>query len=160
MQIRPLTTDAEARIAARLMASSEPWLTLERTFEDSLRLLTDASREVYVAFEDDVFQGFVILNMNGVLAGYIQTIAVAHDARGSGVGTQLVKFAEERIFRESPNVFLCVSSFNTAAHRLYERLGYKLVGELADFIIAGHSEQLMRKTIGPWREFTPPEESN
>lgn len=160
MQIRPLTNDAEARIAARLMASSEPWLTLGRTFEESLQLITDTAREVYVAFEGEIFQGFVILNMNGVLSGYIQTVAVAHDARGSGVGTQLVEFAEKRIFRESPNVFLCVSSFNTGARRLYDRLGYRAIGEITDFLVEGHSEILMRKSIGPWREFAPQGDSN
>jgi len=65
------------------------------------------------------------------------------------LGRQLIAFAEERIFRESPNVFLCVSSFNSDARRLYERLGYELIGELRDYLVRGSSELLMRKTIGP-----------
>ena len=52
-------------------------------------------------------------------------------------------------FRESPNVFLCVSSFNKEAQRLYKRLGYRKVGELKDYVVKGHSEFLMRKSIGP-----------
>jgi len=32
---------------------------------------------------------------------------------------------------------------------LYERLGYEVVGELKDYIVPGHSEMLLRKTIGP-----------
>jgi len=64
-----------------------------------------------------------------------------------------MRFAEERIFRESPNVFLCVSSFNPRAKALYERLGYEAVGELNDYIVRGHSEHIFRKTIGPIREF-------
>ena len=32
-------------------------------------------------------------------------------------------WAEARILRESPNVFICVSSFNPDARRLYERQG-------------------------------------
>jgi ribosomal protein S18 acetylase RimI-like enzyme len=74
---------------------------------------------------------------------------VAAERRGRGIGARLVSYAEARIFRESPNVFLCVSSFNPDARRLYERLGYALVGELTDYIVAGHSELLFRKTIGP-----------
>jgi RimJ/RimL family protein N-acetyltransferase len=54
-------------------------------------------------------------------------------------------FAEERIFRETPNVFLLVSSFNHRARALYQRLGYEPIGELKDFIVPGHSELLMRK---------------
>ena len=33
--------------------------------------------------------------------------------------------------------------------RRYQRLGYRLVGELADYIVSGHSELLLRKTRGP-----------
>ena len=64
-----------------------------------------------------------------------------------------MRFAEERIFRDSPNVFLCVSSFNTRAKALYERLGYELVGELKDYIVKGYSEYVFRKTVGPIRDF-------
>ena len=44
---------------------------------------------------------------------------------GRGTGTALVAFAEERIFRDHRNVFLCVSDFNLGARRLYERHGYR-----------------------------------
>ena len=80
----------------------------------------------------------------------------ADDVLLRGVGRRLLAFAEERIFRESPNVFLCVSSFNAGARRLYLRLGYELIGELKDYIVRGHSELLMRKTRGPLREFQRP----
>jgi len=57
--------------------------------------------------------------------------------------------------RNSPNCFLCVSSFNTNAQRLYARLGYQRIGELTDFIIPGAGEILMRKTLGPKATFAP-----
>jgi hypothetical protein len=74
-----------------------------------------------------------------------------------GRGTEqglLLAFAEDRILRDSPNVFICVSSFNSRARALYERLGYVTVGELRDFFVRGYDEQLLRKTIGPLTEFT------
>lgn len=133
------------------MAASEPWLTLGVTFDECIARVSDRAREVYVADDGGVL-GFIILNMNaGPVSGYIQTICVAADTRGRGVGSQLVAFAEARIFRDKPNVFLCVSSFNPRARTLYERLGYDTVGELHDFLIRGASEILMRKTIGPLR---------
>jgi len=58
-------------------------------------------------------------------------------------------FAEERILRQSPNVFLCVSSFNHRAKTFYKLLGYQRVGELPDFLVQGQVEILMRKTRGP-----------
>ena len=129
-----------------MMSSSEPWITLGRGFDKCLDAVRHPEREVYV---DDEVRGFIILNMKGPFAGYIQTICVAPDARSAGLGTELIAFAEERIFRETPNVFLCVSSFNTRARALYERLGYELVGEIPDYIIRGASEVLLRKTRGP-----------
>jgi predicted GNAT family acetyltransferase len=95
----------------------------------------------------------VILDMHGAFAGYVQTICVRAEERGRGLGTRLLEWVEARICRESPNVFLCVSSFNESARRLYERLGYAAVGTLDDYIVRGHAEVLMRKTRGPWREF-------
>lgn len=67
----------------------------------------------------------------------------------------MIAWAEERIFRQSPNVFLCVSSFNERAQRFYGRLGYERVGELPDFLTVGHAEIILRKTRGAWLEFKP-----
>jgi ribosomal-protein-alanine N-acetyltransferase len=153
--VLPLESAADRERCARLMSSSEPWITLGRGYEPSLKALSDPSREIYVARVEEDLAGFLILLMQGAFVGYIQTICVAPEHRNRGVGRRLIAFAEERVFRESPNVFLCVSSFNTAAQRLYLRLGYELIGELKDFIVRGHSELLMRKTRGPLREFRP-----
>jgi ribosomal protein S18 acetylase RimI-like enzyme len=131
------------------MATSEPWVTLGRSYEASLRIVQDPTREVYVARQGTEVLGFVVLCMTGAFVGYIQTICIHPDHRGRGLGSRLVAFAEERILRESPNVFMCVSSFNHGARRLYERLGYRVVGELTDYIVRGHSEILLRKTVGP-----------
>jgi [ribosomal protein S18]-alanine N-acetyltransferase len=148
-EIRPLAGEDEARRCAEMMCSTEPWITIGRGFDESLKLVQDPTREVYVTAEDGHLLGFIILNMRGAFVGYIQTVCVDEQARGRGVGTHLVEFAERRIFHETPNVFLCVSSFNPRARALYERLGYELIGELKDYLIAGESELLMRKTIGP-----------
>ena len=149
LRIQPLSADSDLEACAALMASSEPWVTLKRDYEASLRFLRDPSRESYVAYSGDRLAGFIVLNLQGAFVGYLQTICIAPDFRGLGLGSALVGFAEERIFREHPNVFLCVSSFNLAARRLYERLGYTVVGELSDYLVAGHSEILMRKSRGP-----------
>ena len=148
-----MTADADAQACARMMAGSEPWITLNRGYDASLEILRDASKERYVARAGGEVVGFLILNMGGALAGYIQTACVAEKNRGQGIGARLMAFAEERIFRDSPNVFLCVSSFNAGARRLYDRLGYRVVGDLTDYLVAGHSETLMRKTIGSLSDF-------
>jgi ribosomal protein S18 acetylase RimI-like enzyme len=135
------------------MATSEPWLTLGRTYEASLQILRDPAREIYLARDDEGLAGFLILCMTGAFVGYIQTILVHPDRRGQGIGSRLLKFAEQRILTESPNIFMCVSAFNHGARRLYERQGYRVVGELTDYIVEGHSEILLRKTRGPLAGF-------
>lgn len=151
--IRKLEQRSEVEVCARMMASSEPWITLRRNYEESIKTLTGASKEVYLALANGEIAGFIILNMQGAFIGYIQTVCVAPAWRSRGIGTKLLTFAEERILREAPNVFMCVSSFNQKAQRLYHRLGYEVVGELKDYIIAGNSEILLRKTIAPLSEF-------
>ena len=84
--------------------------------------------------------------MQGLLTGYIQTVCVRPDRQGEGLGSALIRFAEDRIFRDSPNVFMCVSSFNPRARQLYERLGYEQVGVLRGFVVPEHDELLLRKT--------------
>ena len=159
--VRQLATDDEAEACARLMASSEPWITLRRGYDASLEAVRDPSREVYVATPVDVAQvvGFLILSMRGAFAGYVQSVAVREDWRGRGLGAQLIAFAESRIFAETPNAFICVSSFNERARALYERLGYETVGELRDYIVRGHSEWLLRKSIAPLADWTTSREA-
>jgi ribosomal protein S18 acetylase RimI-like enzyme len=152
-QIKRLETTEEIEICARMMASLEPWITLQRDYEASVKTLSIPTKEVYLAMIEEQIAGFTILNMNGSFVGYIQTLCVAPEWRNKGIGTELMAFAEQRIFKETPNVFICVSSFNPRALKLYQRLGYEVVGELKDYIIAGHSEILLRKTISPLSEF-------
>jgi ribosomal-protein-alanine N-acetyltransferase len=153
VQIRRLEHPDDVQRCAQFMANAEPWVTLRRTYEDSIQMLNDPEREAYVAVEGDELAGFMILRMRGAFVGYLQTVGVLPEWRNRGIGSQLIRFAEQRIFGETPNVFICVSSFNPEAGRLYERLGYHAVGELVDYIIPGHSEILFRKTIGPLAEF-------
>ena len=153
VKIEKIQNQKEAEECARFMINSEPWITLRRTYEQALKMLSDSSREVYLGLVKDQIVGFIILIMRGALVGYLQTVAVKPEWRNKGIGKKLMKFAEHRIFSQTSNIFLCVSSFNRDAQRLYERLGYEVVGELKDYIVPGHSEILLRKTIVPPAEF-------
>jgi ribosomal protein S18 acetylase RimI-like enzyme len=152
-EIRLLDGPAEAALCARLMIATEPWITLGGTFERALAMLTDPAREVYVRVEGGQLQGFIALTLSGAFVGYIQAICVAAEARGQGVGSELLAFAERRIAPLAPTVFLCVSSFNHRARSLYERLGYEKVGELPDYVERGYSEILMWKRRMSRNEF-------
>ena len=153
IEIRPIEGAEEIETCAHIMVSSEPWITLKRTYEDSVKMMEDERRETYVARAGDEIAGFLILRMDGPFPGYLQTVAVAPEWRNRGVGSRLVRFAEERIFRDSPNVFMCVSSFNPDALRLYERLGYEVIGEMNEFVVKGYSEILLRKSVAPLYDY-------
>lgn len=153
MEIRRLQTPMEAEQCARIMAASDPWKRLNRNYQQCLCAISDHNRETYLGVSGDTVLGFIIINMHGAFIGYIQTVCISADLRSQGIGSQLISFGEERIFRDTPNVFMCVSSFNERARQLYEKLGYERIGELKDFIVPGHAEILLRKTIGPLADF-------
>jgi type I restriction enzyme R subunit len=52
-------------------------------------------------------------------------------------------------------VFMCVTSFNHQAQKLYYRLGYEKIGELKNHIIEGADEYILRKQVSPISEFKP-----
>ncbi len=149
----PLSGAGDTRECARMMAASEPWITLRRDEASALTVLRSPDKEVYGARDAAGVAGFVILDLHGPFPGYLQTICVRSDCRSRGLGTVLIQYSEARIFRDSPNVFLCVSSFNADAQRLYARLGYQVVGTLRGYVVPDHDEILMRKTRGSWTGF-------
>lgn len=151
----PLQSRADAETCARMMAESEPWLTLGRKYEGLLKAVLNPAREIYLAKSGDEMSGFVMINMQGAFTGYIQTLFVAPSWRSRGTGAELMAYAEARIFQQTPNVFLCVSSFNTGAQKFYKRIGYTVIGELKDYLVSGYDEILMRKTIAPLVDYDP-----
>lgn len=151
--IRKFQTARECDIAARLLMNTDPWKTFGRTYENCLDAVTNPQKETYGAFINDDFWGVLVIDLTGPLKGYIQAVCIADTARGNGLGSLLVKFAEKRIFAISPNSFLCYSDFNEKARTFYENLGYGLVGKLENYMIPGHAEYLMRKSIGPVMPF-------
>ncbi len=140
-------TEPEREWCARLMASTEPWITLGRSLEQCLARCRRPDHVLLVARRAGQPCGFVLLHPSGVAGSpYIASIATDAAVRGQGVGTALILRAEQHDPAARHN-FLCVSSFNTRARALYERLGYSVVGELRDYVIEGASEFLMHKRL-------------
>jgi ribosomal protein S18 acetylase RimI-like enzyme len=153
VEIRRLENTGEAEACARMMAESEPWMMLGRDYEASLKIVLDPSLEIYLSLRDDEIVGFVVISMTGTFIGYVKSIYTVPEWRNRGIGSMMMSFVEDRIFREAPNVFICVSDFNEDAQKLYRRLEYEVVGELKNYLVQGRSEILMRKTIAPLTEF-------
>ena len=136
-------------VCALMMSKTDPWITLAMNYELCLTAFEGSCKEIYIVEYGKDIAGFVIIQICGIFSGYIQTICISEDYRGKGFGTKLLKFCEERILKFSPNVFICVSDFNKGAIKLYYEFGFKLVGELDNFVKEGFTEILLRKTVGP-----------
>ena len=132
---------------ARLMASTEPWITLGRDVAGCRQALARPGTELFVARDDDLPVGFILLAPYGMAGSpYVASIAVAEAARGRGVGLQLLRFAEER-YAGRAHLFLLVSSFNHRAQQLYRRHGYEFIGELKGYVVPDHSELIFHKRL-------------
>jgi ribosomal protein S18 acetylase RimI-like enzyme len=142
-----LAQESDHEWCAQLMAGSEPWITLRRDLEGSRAALRRPGSELFVAREGSQPVGFVLIHPYGFAgAPYIASIAVAENARGKGIGSQLLAFAEKHAAGRG-FIFLCVSSFNHGAQELYYRLGYERVGEIPNYVVKGHSELLLCKRL-------------
>jgi ribosomal-protein-alanine N-acetyltransferase len=143
-----LAVNHEKDFAAHLLASSEPWITLRISEEQCKKNCHDPEYLLYIAYEKEKPAGIILLDPKGVAGSpYIKSIAVYPEFRGQGIGKGLLSFAENLFRNDSKHLFICVSSFNHRASKLYEKFGFELVGELKDYIIKGASEILMHKGI-------------
>lgn len=144
-----LAQPADHEWCARLMACSEPWITLQRDLDGCRRVLSRSGTELFVARDESGGDpiGFVLLAPYG-LAGspYIASIAVAPAAQDHGVGSQLITFTEQH-YRDRAHLFLLVSSFNPRAQQFYRRHGFQFVGELKNYIVPHHSELIFHKRL-------------
>lgn len=110
--------------------------------------------EIYIALtETGECVGFAWIILNGIFHWFpfLHVVAVKRDARGNGIGKQLMAFFEELGFVQdkSSKLFLCVDSFSTEAIGLYKALGYQEVGPIPDMFVPGVTTFLMMKTRMP-----------
>ena len=149
LKIERVDSMIEKAACAQLMATSEPWTTLGMSGEYLLNSLNDPLNEVFAARIDGELVGTMVVQTRGAFTGYLKNIAVKPELRGRLIGKWMMSHLEEKVFTNSPNLFLCVSSFNTRAHNFYLKLGYEQVGVLTNYLVNGAHEILMRKTTGP-----------
>jgi ribosomal-protein-alanine N-acetyltransferase len=154
--IEQTTAPTDFAICAEIMSRTDPWITLDMGVEECSKAFEGAYREVFVLRTGNEIAGFFIIQPQGSFKGYIQTIAVAEAYRGRGYGIRMLQFCQDRILKYSPNIFICVSSFNQGALSLYSRFGFEKIGELKDFIKKGFTELLLRKTVGPVFDYKGP----
>ena len=141
-------TPDERQWTARLLAESEPWITLGVSFEQCLKTCNDPAYLLFIARSGKLPCGAVVFDPRGLASSpYIKSIVVATEFRGQKIGAGLLHYAENYARNLSKHMFLCVSSFNARAHDFYIARGYHAVGELKDYLIPGATEIIMYKHL-------------
>ncbi len=147
--IRRMTT-ADIPGCAQWMAETPLWQRYHVTQEsigERLRQGLEDHATIYVAERTGEVLGFLWLVERGAFArsDYIQLIGVRPNDRSRGVGRALMEFAEAASRAHGRDLFLLVSDLNIDAQRFYQRLGYRPVGKLDDYVIPGISELIYLK---------------
>lgn len=147
---RLLAQSSDIEVCAGMMSSSSPWKDLYFSYSQCNALLNSPGIEVHGAIEAGELIGFVAsLAQNFGGEPMIEYVCVREDQRSKGIGSVLIGFFEDELFPNSDNLYMFVSDINPRALALYERLGYRVVGELPDYNLPGQTEFLIRKTRRP-----------
>lgn len=135
--------DALGRLGAMLMRTHydfdplrflAPVAGTERGYAAFLRgMLDDPDAVVIVAEQDGAIAGYVFAALEPLSwkelrgpAGFIHDVAVADDARRSGIGTKLMNAAIDWLREHGvPRVILWSAAANEDAHALFHHLGFR-----------------------------------
>ena len=135
---------------AQLMAANSLWQRYNVTEASAAQRLQnglDQQATIIVAEVEGEPVGFIWLAERGAFnrSGYIMLIGVRADRQGQGVGRALLLAAESALFTQVADLFLLVSDFNQAAQAFYQRLGYRQVGSIPDYVVPGITELIFHK---------------
>ena len=96
-------------------------------------------RMLLAAFDDDELVGTVQITHvwppNQRHRADITKLLVRTSARGRGIAQRLMETAEEEARAEGKTVLVLDTITDSPAYRLYQRLGYVVVGEIPDFAL-------------------------
>ncbi len=108
-----------------------------------------ATRRYVVAMDGDRLVGYAGLATSGDLAD-VQTIAVARDHWGTGLGARLLTdLLRAASAFECAEVMLEVRVDNTRAQKLYERFGFEPIGFRRGYYQPGNVDALVMRLTDP-----------
>ena len=136
-----------AKSVGAALALMDPWRTLG----------TSASTLTGMLLEPDQHLRREAIRMDGILVGvvavrnpwlygpYVALLAILPGWQGRAIGSVVLRRIEE--VTKPNNIWVCVSSFNQAAKRFYERNAFELVGTLPGLLRPEFTELLMRRRV-------------
>lgn len=149
MIIRPLDF-SDISTCASIMARNPLWQRYDITLELAHTRLESGfnnGASILVAEHDGINSGFIWFVEKGAFSrsGYIMLIAIDPDLHHLGIGQALMLQAEKILFKNSNDIFLLVSDFNTSAQGFYKRNGYAQIGSIPNYVVKGITELIFRK---------------
>lgn len=116
------------------------------------QLVSSSNAATWIAEEDGGAVGFGLVewaNESGRMVGYIQTLEVAPDKRGQGVGGELLRLIEGSArAADAQLIWLHVDAENANAIRLYEAHGYLCEGQKANYYARSRDALIYAKGRG------------
>ncbi len=109
-----------------------------------------AKEELYVAKDVNAnIIGCMRVDEKGMLSRFplLRLIAVKREYRGKGFGTEMLRFYESKYKGKTSRIFLCVSSFNDKAKKLYFSLGFEEIGKINGLYKKGITEYILMKEL-------------
>ncbi len=149
MLYRLYTTEDFAALYAIEEMCFQPPLRFSRGY--IRQLVSSADAATWIAQEDGRMAGFAIVEWeqkrDGAIA-YIQTLEVAPEMRGAGVGRELLRRVEESARKAGAmEIWLHVDAENAVAIRLYERHGYQFNGREENYYAQGRAALVYSKLL-------------
>ncbi len=112
------------------------------------RFIQHKLSKTWVARSGQQIVGFVVLGREPQQVGHIVTIDVVESARGAGVGTGLMKTAEDWARRQGLRlIYLETMEDNRTAQSFYLVHGYVKVEEIANYYSTGQTAWVMVKWL-------------
>ena len=142
-------TPEQAQATGAVLAVSEPWVSLKfsaSTLATYLMRDDPALRRYAVTVEGEL-AGVICLRTPWLRGPYIELLGLFPNARGKGIGKQLLSWAESEAQRESKNLWVVASSFNQQALSFYESFGFTRIGAIPGLVAAEQDEILLRKVL-------------
>lgn len=145
-----------ARIRPATTADIDSLLALENLFPSDRmnraalrRFLRVPNARLWVAVQHKIIVGNVLLLLRtGADHGRVYSVVVAPEARGQGLGEQLIATAERHTKTLGRSrLRLEVRRDNKAARKLYEKRGYAVIAQLSDYYEDGAAGLRLEKLL-------------
>lgn len=132
-----------------ILAAIDPWQRNGRTAMEMAARFRDPDPGVarFAVMRDGAAVGGVIIRYPVLRGAYLETLGLAANARGTGIGRAVIDWMGREIDGVAGNLWLCVTEWNASARAFYRASGFVEVAPLPGLVQEDQAEIFMRKRI-------------